>query len=123
MKTSLYFSNRPISPHVFIYEPQISSLGSIWHRISGILLTIIIFFFVFLIKMTLVSPIFFCTLSIMSWIQLFFYKLILLSFAYHALNGFRYIIYHLKFLPNYNKFTWPFNIIILLVFLVLIVNI
>ncbi len=33
-------SNRPLSPHLQIYKPQITSITSIMHRITGILLTI-----------------------------------------------------------------------------------
>ncbi|MDA3933466.1 MAG: succinate dehydrogenase, cytochrome b556 subunit [Gammaproteobacteria bacterium] len=31
---------RPLSPHLQVYKPQITSIGSILHRISGILLSV-----------------------------------------------------------------------------------
>lgn len=33
-------NNRPLSPHLQVYRPQISSVMSIFHRITGFLLTI-----------------------------------------------------------------------------------
>jgi succinate dehydrogenase / fumarate reductase cytochrome b subunit len=43
-KQELY-KNRPTSPHLSIYKPQISSILSIFHRISGICLFFSISFF------------------------------------------------------------------------------
>jgi succinate dehydrogenase cytochrome b556 subunit len=42
--------NRPLSPHIFIYKPQISSLFSVFHRTSGIILALGILFFIFFIE-------------------------------------------------------------------------
>jgi len=33
-------NNRPISPHLLIYKPQITSVLSIFHRISGLFLSV-----------------------------------------------------------------------------------
>lgn len=37
-----------ISPHLFLYRPQISSIFSIFQRITGIILTILLFLYIFL---------------------------------------------------------------------------
>jgi succinate dehydrogenase cytochrome b556 subunit len=36
--------SRPLSPHIFIYKPQISSLFSVMHRASGVILSLAILF-------------------------------------------------------------------------------
>ena len=43
--------NHPLSPHIFIYKPQISSLFSVFHRTTAIFLTLGLFFFIFLIEL------------------------------------------------------------------------
>nr|QJH88493.1 Sdh3 [Pterocladiophila hemisphaerica] len=74
--------NRPISPHLTIYNAQIFSIFSIWHRISGIFLSIFLY-------LSLISYKLFITLLSIN----FFFKLIimitLLLLFYHSLNGLR----------------------------------
>ena len=51
MKDKRTIDSRPLSPHLQIYKPQITSVLSISHRISGVFLSlglIAIFFFIFL---------------------------------------------------------------------------
>nr|YP_009774161.1 succinate:cytochrome c oxidoreductase subunit 3 [Caulacanthus okamurae]QIZ74778.1 succinate:cytochrome c oxidoreductase subunit 3 [Caulacanthus okamurae] len=131
MKKNLRFLNRPVSPHLFIYNPQISSLGSIWHRISAIVLILIVVLLTLVIEVVMLNSytssysIFFITsvVQLSSWPNLFLYKFILLFLAYHGMNGFRYIINDLNFLSNTSKFISSFNIIIVLIFLILTLNI
>ncbi|KAA3639018.1 MAG: succinate dehydrogenase, cytochrome b556 subunit [Proteobacteria bacterium] len=40
-------SNRPLSPHLQVYKPQLTSMLSILHRISGLLLALGLMFFVY----------------------------------------------------------------------------
>ena len=86
-------NNRPLSPHLQIYRPQLTSVLSISHRMTGFALSLIILF----------SPIiiYFLTYSsethqiVVSIFQNIFIKVIL-SFAlfgllYHLCNGIRHL--------------------------------
>ena len=86
-------SNRPLSPHLQIYKPQLTSVLSISHRMTGFALSIII----------LLSPviIYFLTKSadthqvVISLLQNSFIKLIfslaLFGLIYHLCNGIRHL--------------------------------
>jgi succinate dehydrogenase / fumarate reductase cytochrome b subunit len=86
-------SNRPLSPHLQIYKPQLTSVLSISHRMTGFALSIII----------LLSPviIYFLTNSadthqvVVSLLQNSFIKLIfslaLFGLIYHLCNGIRHL--------------------------------
>ena len=86
-------SNRPLSPHLQIYKPQLTSILSISHRMTGFALSIII----------LLSPviIYFLTNSadthqvVVSLLQNSFIKLIfslaLFGLIYHLCNGIRHL--------------------------------
>ena len=86
-------SNRPLSPHLQIYKPQLTSVLSISHRMTGFALSIII----------LLSPviIYFLTNSadthqvVISLLQNSFIKLIfslaLFGLIYHLCNGIRHL--------------------------------
>ncbi len=86
-------SNRPLSPHLQIYKPQLTSVLSISHRMTGFALSIII----------LLSPaiIYFLTNSVdthkvvISLLQNSFVKLIfalaLFGLIYHLCNGIRHL--------------------------------
>jgi succinate dehydrogenase / fumarate reductase cytochrome b subunit len=86
-------SNRPLSPHLQIYKPQLTSVLSISHRMTGFALSIII----------LLSPviIYFLTYSadthqvVISLLQNSFIKLIfslaLFGLIYHLCNGIRHL--------------------------------
>nr|YP_009402611.1 succinate dehydrogenase subunit 3 [Sheathia arcuata]ARX95751.1 succinate dehydrogenase subunit 3 [Sheathia arcuata] len=111
--------NRPLSPHITIYSLQLSSLLSIWHRISGVLLTIIFFLSLHFLK--------FNTLRISSTINFYFftsyylifyfmYFLISLLFLYHFINGFRHILWDFGlFLTSKYVFTSSILIILFLI--------
>jgi len=86
-------SNRPLSPHLQIYKPQLTSVLSISHRMTGFALSIII----------LLSPviIYFLTNSadthqvVISLLQNSIIKLIfslaLFALIYHLCNGIRHL--------------------------------
>ncbi|GFQ07620.1 succinate dehydrogenase cytochrome b560 subunit, partial [Phtheirospermum japonicum] len=93
---------RPLSPHLPIYKPQLSSTTSILNRISGIYLTAYaLSFYLVPVKM---GSIYF---SYEGFYQFLFYssKLTLLSteiaalaFAYHAYAGVRHLLMFFFFL-------------------------
>lgn len=88
------YNNRPLSPHLTIYKKQISSVLSIFHRITGIglfmSLAVLVWYFIILAFNQFSSE----------YIQYFksnLFKLALigLSFAwfYHLCNGMRHLIW------------------------------
>jgi len=89
-------SLRPLSPHLPIYKPQLTSTFSISHRISGAFLATIVFFFYLLcLKIGLIC------FTYENVYQFFFYssKLILISveitalaLSYHIYNGVRHLL-------------------------------
>lgn len=89
-------SLRPLSPHLPIYKPQLTSTFSIFHRISGAFLATIVFFFYLLcLKIGLIC------FTYENVYQFFFYssKLILISveitalaLSYHIYNGVRHLL-------------------------------
>ena len=92
-------NNRPISPHLSIYKPQITSILSISHRISGVfqslgLLIIVLLLFSLILGKS--SHEFFMLFinSLIGKAFLFFY---VLSLCYHLFNGIRHIIWDIGF--------------------------
>nr|YP_010164467.1 Sdh3 [Polyopes lancifolius]QRM91062.1 Sdh3 [Polyopes lancifolius] len=92
-----YISNRPISPHLSVYLPQVSSIFSIWHRISGVFLTTSLIFFLLTLKIfsQLNFSQWYFFISSPIWFLKFLYLTYLFIFAYHALNGIRHIAWDL----------------------------
>nr|YP_009441353.1 succinate dehydrogenase subunit 3 [Lympha mucosa]ATN23362.1 succinate dehydrogenase subunit 3 [Lympha mucosa] len=105
--------NRPISPHITIYLPQISSLFSIWHRISGILLTTFFFLNLYLLKFNVWWLSFkLQNFSINSFIIYLILFIVIISFLYHWLNGLRHILWDFNlFLTNSSVLTTSILII------------
>nr|BAL63270.1 succinate:cytochrome c oxidoreductase subunit 3 [Pyropia vietnamensis]BED43661.1 succinate:cytochrome c oxidoreductase subunit 3 [Pyropia sp. Myanmar_A]BED43685.1 succinate:cytochrome c oxidoreductase subunit 3 [Pyropia sp. Myanmar_B]BED43709.1 succinate:cytochrome c oxidoreductase subunit 3 [Pyropia sp. Myanmar_C] len=91
--------NRPLSPHLTIYNPQKSSIFSIWHRISGVFMFTLINSFFFLLNQAYFSY----TISFfqnfledytISNLLLFSMKLLVsVIFLYHITNGIRHFLW------------------------------
>lgn len=86
-------NTRPLSPHLMIYKPQITSILSISHRITGLGLflgTIILAWWVFF-------NVYGCTSCInpliFSVVGRFFLVLWTLALYYHMLNGIRHLFW------------------------------
>ena len=92
-------NNRPISPHLSIYKPQITSILSISHRMSGVfqslglLVIVLLLFSLFLGKNSHEFIMLFIN-SLIGKAFLFFY---VLSLCYHLFNGIRHIIWDIGF--------------------------
>jgi succinate dehydrogenase / fumarate reductase cytochrome b subunit len=88
-------SNRPMSPHLQVYRPQLTSVLSITHRITGVGLAMGTAFLVWWIMAAAAGPDYFAYVkNIMgSWIGL----LILLGFSwavfFHLCNGIRHLFW------------------------------
>ena len=86
---------RPLSPHLQIYKPQITSVLSIMHRITGVALTVGTFLIVFWITTLSLGESFYeyYMVFIKSWVG----YLILIGFTfalfYHFSNGIRHLFW------------------------------
>ena len=92
-------NNRPISPHLSIYKPQITSILSISHRMSGVFQSLgllIIVLLLFSLILGKISHEFFMLFinSLIGKAFLFFY---VLSLCYHLFNGIRHIVWDIGF--------------------------
>ena len=97
--------NLPLSPHLQIYKPQITSVLSIAHRITGFSLNLaLVLTTIWIVSMSL-GDIYYQ--NFVRIFQTFFIKLlvffIVLGFSYHALNGIRHILWDLGYLIDNNS--------------------
>ncbi len=95
--------NLPLSPHLQIYKPQITSLLSISHRISGFALNFSLIVLVFgLLCIALGEKYYnFFIFIINSFPLKIVIFLTILGFSYHLLNGIRHMVWDLGlFLEN-----------------------
>lgn len=90
----------PLSPHLQIYKPQITSLLSISHRISGVALNFMLVILVLgLLCITLGESYFELLISLITSFPVkIIIFLAILGFSYHFLNGIRHIIWDFGFL-------------------------
>ena len=112
--------NRPLSPHLTIYKPQITSVLSISHRITGIIQSfgLVLIFILILLIMSKKENYLFVESFLQSLVGKTFFILYTFSLLYHTLNGIRHLIWDLGFgfdLKNVN-FT-GYSIIFLSIFL------
>ena len=110
----------PISPHLQIYKPQITSILSIAHRITGFCLNfLIIFVSIWLLSLSL-GETFYRHFIVFS--NTIFMKLVMsisiFGLSYHAMNGIRHIFWDFGFFLN-NTSARISGIIIVLLTLVL----
>ena len=95
-------SELPISPHLQIYKPQITSILSITHRITGLCLNFLILFVsLWLLSLSLGENVYSYFIVFSNTI---FMKLIIsisiFGLSYHAMNGIRHIFWDFCFFLN-----------------------
>ena len=95
-------SELPISPHLQIYKPQITSILSITHRITGMCLNfLIIFVSLWLLSLSLGENIY---NNFIEFSNTIFMKLVMsisiFGLSYHAMNGIRHIFWDFGFFLN-----------------------
>lgn len=87
--------NRPLSPHLQVYRPQISSVLSILHRITGVALAVGSLLLVYWIIAAAAGPEAFATAQ--SLIGSFIGRLLLFGWTYalffHLANGIRHLFW------------------------------
>jgi succinate dehydrogenase cytochrome b subunit len=95
-KTSVLHKNRPLSPHITIYKPQITSVLSILHRMTGVYLYLGMMIFTWWIILVVYSSF---NPEVADWGVLTTKIGLLLvfgwgySFFYHLLNGVRHLFW------------------------------
>nr|BEI32505.1 succinate dehydrogenase subunit 3 [Weissia exserta] len=102
--------NRPLSPHLTIYKPQLTSTLSIFHRISGAFLAIMIFFSILFLKIGDLNLTSYCLYRYAFSFTFYFHWLIssvvnfsLLALCYHMSNGIRHLLWDLGFFLELSK--------------------
>ena len=87
--------NRPLSPHLSIHKKVLTAVFSIFHRLTGIFLTLGSFLLVFWFLSISIGENFYNYFQIIS--SDFIFKAILffwtLAFFYHLFNGIRYLFW------------------------------
>ena len=96
---SKHMQNRPLSPHLTIYRPQLNSVLSILHRITGIALSITLLIIIgFFISLTFSEEIF---IVFSTYFNSFVGKLImffsLCSIWYHFFAGVRHLFWDMGY--------------------------
>lgn len=87
--------NRPLSPHLQVYRPQLTSVMSISHRISGVLLSLGLVLVVAWLLALAAGPDRFATLTrILSSVPALVFLLAwTAALFYHLLNGIRHLLW------------------------------
>jgi succinate dehydrogenase / fumarate reductase cytochrome b subunit len=87
--------NRPLSPHLEVYKPQLTSLMSIFNRLTGLALTIGTVFFVWQLLAAASGPEEFAAFQGLahSWIGIAALIGWTLSLFYHLVNGIRHLLW------------------------------
>ena len=90
---------RPLSPHLLIYKPQFSSVLSVFHRVTGIVLSLGLLFVLFSLKFLVYSinifPIYLICWyfnTYLAWVIASILVILVFSFFYHLSNGVRHLI-------------------------------
>ena len=102
--------NRPLSPHLTVYVPQLTSTLSIFHRITGAFMAFTLLMVILCLKIFDLSlsfyPIYLClfhTITQFNWILFGLSNLTLLALCYHISNGVRYLLWDLGFFFDLSK--------------------
>lgn len=87
--------NRPLSPHLSIYRPQITSTLSILHRITGVGLTLGAVGVVWWLLAAATDVRYFRLIDDLwtSWVGTLVWICILWAYCYHLLNGLRHLMW------------------------------
>jgi len=85
--------NRPLSPHLTIYRPQMNSTMSIVHRITGVGLAVTGMLLVWWFLAAAVGPSYFAFVDgvLTSWLGKLVMLISLWALWYHFLNGIRHL--------------------------------
>jgi len=86
---------RPLSPHLQVYRPQITSVLSILHRMTGVMLGLGALLVVWWVAAAAVGPDYYT--MVMGWLMSWLGLLVLLGFTwailFHLCNGIRHLFW------------------------------
>ncbi|MEE9354669.1 MAG: succinate dehydrogenase, cytochrome b556 subunit [Methylococcaceae bacterium] len=87
--------NRPLSPHLQVYRLPLTGLMSISHRITGVLLTLGLVVFVYLLYAVANGESSFASLQVFMnfWLVKLFSWLLLYALFFHLCHGVRHLIW------------------------------
>ena len=88
-------TSRPLSPHIQIYKPQLTSVLSITHRATGIFLCLGAVVFAWWVAALSIGPEAFATVrgTLGSWLGRLFLFAWTFSFFFHLCNGIRHLFW------------------------------
>ncbi|MFP4130153.1 MAG: succinate dehydrogenase, cytochrome b556 subunit [Halorhodospira sp.] len=88
-------SNRPLSPHLTIYRPQLTSLLSVLHRGTGVFITMAAVLLVAWVAALAAGPGYYGLLmaALGHWLGQLVLLGITFSLAYHLCNGVRHLVW------------------------------
>lgn len=91
--------NRPLSPHLTIYRPQMSSMTSIFVRLTGIGLTLGFLLIVWWLLAAATGPGYFAFVDglLTSWLGILVMVVSLWALWYHFLGGVRHLIWDMGY--------------------------
>ena len=91
--------NRPLSPHLTIYKPQINSMMSILHRVTGVGLTLGAILGVWWFLAAASGPAYFAVVDglVTSWIGGLIMLLSMFALWYHFFTGVRHLFWDAGF--------------------------
>ena len=87
--------NRPLSPHLSIHKKNLTSVFSVFHRFTGIILSIGSIFISFGVAIIALGPKYFSFFEYISSLILFKFILFVwtIGIFYHLFNGIRYLFW------------------------------
>nr|BAL63260.1 succinate:cytochrome c oxidoreductase subunit 3 [Pyropia kurogii] len=118
--------NRPLSPHLTIYNPQKASIFSIWHRISGVIMFILVtspFFLlnnIYFSHMTIFLAQFWVDYVLSNWFLFSCKSFVISIFLYHISNGIRHLFWDVAIHVNTIRMYKDSNILLFLVFAIIL---
>ena len=117
----MYNINRPLSPHLTIYNAQKASISSIWHRITGAFMfnliispTLLLNFFIFTPNSSALIN-FASQCLVFNWILPGLLSIIYIIFLYHISNGVRHFLWDSVIHVSSNKMSKDSNFLLIFV--------
>jgi succinate dehydrogenase / fumarate reductase cytochrome b subunit len=93
----MYKKNRCLSPHLSVYKAQITSILSIFHRITGFLSVLILFlssyYYIFFCSFCSIIVLYNILYIFLQFFSFILYSFLAITFFFHMNNGIRHIIW------------------------------
>ena len=93
---NIYKENRSLSPHLRSYKPQITSVISIFHRITGSVLALLLLcspICLNIISSFLSFRLLYVVISFLSFVPKLVFYLLIATVFFHSMNGLRHIMW------------------------------